>query len=125
MGRVKNQASSEVLKNACRFKNEAEFQTWVNEVFNLNVWLWYHTHRSDRSQPGFPDLCAVRGDMARLLFAELKMPGNKPTPSQGEWLQTLKELRERTIYPRIEVYLWYPKDEDEIVRVAGGGRPLW
>ena len=50
-------------------------------------WRVFHVHDSRRSRAGFPDLVLVRG--FRLIFAELKAPGKKPTPEQEEWLSAL------------------------------------
>lgn len=78
-------------------------------------WLGYHTHRSDRSPAGFPDLVLVRGP--RLIFAELKRQARsaKPTPAQEEWLDRLGVV-ERAVadanatVASVEVYLWRPED---------------
>jgi hypothetical protein len=63
--------------------------------------LIYHTHRSERSDPGFPDLVMVKG--ARLLFVELKAQAKYPTPTQREWLIALSNTA-------AEVYVWRPSD---------------
>lgn len=126
MGKVKNNASSEVLKDACRFKNEAAFESWVIEVLRLNGWL-VTSMKDSRKQhwnthKGVPDIIAAcQGD---LIFAELKMPGGKTTDSQWEWLYALGEANECS-GGSVQVYLWRPENEDDIVRIAGGKRPLW
>ena len=81
-------------------------------------WRGYHTHRSDRSPAGFPDLVLVKG--YRLIFAELKrQKGGKTSTAQLEWLEDLERL---TRLPQVhhgdcpevpspvEVYLWRPLD---------------
>lgn len=69
-------------------------------------WRWYHTHRSDRSPAGFPDLCLVRPP--RLLFAELKTERGKPTPEQSAWLADLAAAGQ-------ECHLWRPSDWPTVV----------
>lgn len=52
---------------------------------------------------GFLDLVLLRGP--RLVVAELKMPGNEPTPEQLQWLDAWRQI------PAAEVHLWYyPSD---------------
>ena len=65
-------------------------------------WLGYHTHRSDRSEPGYPDLTLVKG--GRLIFTELKTEKGKPTFAQSEWLHAL------AFAASVEVYVWRPTD---------------
>ena len=79
-------------------------------------WLEYHTHRSDFSPAGFPDLCLVRGP--RLVFAELKGPNEKlakVSANQKVWLDRLRVVAE--FAEVVEVYLWRPKDWDDILRI--------
>lgn len=86
---------------------EKEFQQRVVEEAHVAGWMTYHTYDSRRSTPGFPDLVMVRAD--RLIFAELKVRG-KPRPEQDIWLDALRETG-------AEVYLWYPKDTEEILAI--------
>lgn len=92
-------------------KDEDAFLRQVKQLFEMRGWLFYHTHRSDRSEAGFPD-CTIVHQSGRTIFAELKMPDNKPTPEQSKWLDALTEGN--------EVYLWYPQDWNYIEHVAGG-----
>lgn len=79
--------------------SEAALLNQVRALANTFGWLAYHTHRSDRSEPGFPDLCLVR--RGRLLFAELKTEKGKPTGHQTVWLEAL------SLTPA-DVHLWRP-----------------
>jgi hypothetical protein len=73
-------------------------------------WLAYHTHRSDRSPAGFPDLTLVHPRARRLVFAELKrQKRSNPTPAQVEWLDGLGEV-EAIAYPHVTAHLWRPLD---------------
>lgn len=65
----------------------------------------YHTHDSRKSQPGYPDIAAVRG--SRLLYAELKSAKGVLTPEQLAWLNALWSAG-------AECYVWRPKDLDWI-----------
>lgn len=69
--------------------------------------LNYHVLRSRGSQAGFPDRVLVR---ERIIFAELKREGGKPSERQVEWLDGLAKAG-------AEVYLWTPGDLDEIAKV--------
>lgn len=75
-------------------------------------WLGYHTHRSQHSPAGFPDLALVR--RGRFVLAELKRQGPryKTTPAQDRWLTELGRVADidGVDNPRIAVYLWRPID---------------
>jgi len=47
---------------------------------------------------------------SRVLFVELKQDGKEPTPEQLVWLDLLAWCDE-------EVYIWHPKDIDEIAEI--------
>lgn len=78
-------------------------------------WRGYHTHRSQHSPAGFPDLTLVRA--GRLIFAELKTERGKTTDEQDAWLEDLGEVADRgqllgasVANPLVAVYLWRPSD---------------
>lgn len=62
---------------------------------------------------GFPDIVAVR---ERVVFAELKIPPNQITTEQKVWAKTL-------VAAGVEIYLWTPDDEEDIVKTFAGTRP--
>lgn len=82
-------------------------------------WLAYATHRSDKSEPGFPDLVLVRPP--RVIFAELKIVDgrirkgrwNKTRtrwlPGQDDWGKALGDC------PGVEYYLVWPADLQEFM----------
>ena len=81
--------------------------------------LAYHTHRSDRSPAGFPDLVLVNVRAGRLVFAELKRQRKsaKPSPAQVAWLEGLEQVRysagdyeQHPPFEPVRVYLWRPLD---------------
>lgn len=92
-------------------ERESHFLGRILALAKQSGWLCYHTHRSDRSAPGFPDLCLTNGD--RLIFAELKTATGKVTAEQNTWLGLLRHTG------RVEVYLWRPADWDTIVSTLG------
>ena len=87
---------------------EKDFLEQVRELARYEGWLSYHTYRSTRSEPGFPDLVLVRPP--RLIFAELKTEKGRVTPAQWLWLDVLGRSNE------VEAYLWRPSDWDRIVK---------
>lgn len=100
---------------------ETRFQRDVEKLATANRWRWYHTHRSDRSPAGFPDLVLVRvkDGQARLIFAELKRQNpqkGRTTKAQRGWLDDLRAVAEAT-GGTVEVYLWRPLDMDTIKEV--------
>jgi hypothetical protein len=92
-------------------QTEKQLAAKVRELAALFGWLRYHTHRSDFSPAGFPDETLARAP--RLIFAELKSdnPHAKPSEAQQRWLDLLAQI------PEVEVYVWRPKDLDDIVRI--------
>jgi hypothetical protein len=84
-----------------RGMQEKVFLAWVIDLCHTWHWRTYHTYDSRRSNPGFPDLVAVRE--RRLIFAELKSTHGRVTGEQNAWHEALAQI------PGIEVYLWYPQ----------------
>jgi len=85
---------------------EKDLQSAILEWMRWSGWKIYHTHDSRRSQPGFPDLVAVKG--SRLVFAELKREKGKIRPEQVEWLDALAEAHD-------EVYFVRPSSQDDFL----------
>lgn len=86
---------------------EAEWAAQIVGLAKTLGWRRYHTYRSDRSTPGWPDEAFVR---ERLILAELKRETTKPTDAQTDWLTALAAAG-------AEVYLWRPSDLDEIAQI--------
>lgn len=88
---------------------EKQLQSAVVEAMGYMGWLTYHTHDSRRSNPGFPDIVAVKG--SRLIFLELKSEKGKVRAEQVEWLDVLIETHS-------EVYLVRPSTQDAFMRTV-------
>ena len=97
---------------------EREFQRAVVELARLTGWRVHHTRpaltRRGRwltpiqGDAGFPDLVLCRPP--RLILAELKRVGGKPTAEQQAWLEALQACA------GVECYLWTPADWETVVR---------
>ena len=90
--------------------SEVLFQARVIAYAQDAGWWVYHTHRSDRSEPGYPDLHLIHTAANRDIYAELKRIGGQPTYAQWWVLMRLQELGH-------EAYLFRPDDWPEIVTV--------
>ena len=99
-------------------EREREFQQAVVQLARLMGWRVHHTRPAltragewrtpIQGDAGFPDLVLCRPP--RLILAELKRVGGKPTAEQQAWLDALNACA------GVEVYLWTPDDWDAIVR---------
>lgn len=91
---------------------EAQLQDAVIDCARLLGWRVAHfrparTERGWRTPvsadgKGFPDLVMVRG--GRLIFAELKQRGKRPSGEQQAWLDALAMVGDRTV----QTFLWTP-----------------
>jgi hypothetical protein len=80
---------------------EAALLQAVRELAAHLGWSPYHTYRSERSEPGFPDLVLMRPPL--LLFRELKSEKGRLKPEQHRWLTELKACGQ-------DVGVWRPID---------------
>lgn len=74
----------------------------VRALAKQHNWRVYHTFDSRKSERGFPDLVLCKPP--RLILAELKREGERPTIEQQAWLDALATI------PSIASYVWYPMD---------------
>ena len=105
-------------------ERERDFQRAVIDLARLMGWRVHHTRpaltRRGRwltpiqGDAGFPDLVLVRA--GRVIFAELKCNGVRPTPQQQAWLDALASCA------GVECYLWTPADWETVVRMLAGGK---
>lgn len=89
---------------------ENEWMEQVRDLAKLYGWLGYHTHRSDRSDAGFPDLVLVKGE--RVVYVELKAEKGRLSPDQKKWLRALVAAGQETA-------VWRPSDLQTASAVLG------
>ena len=89
--------------------SERDFQKQVVELAKTLGYKVYHPYRSDKSEPGWPDLALVKGDT--LFLWELKTERGKLSPAQTEWMAALQEVRE------VRCALVKPSDWNDITRI--------
>jgi hypothetical protein len=71
--------------------SERDLQAAVERLCRQFALMYYHTHRSEHSTAGWPDLVIV-APARGALFWELKRQGEDPTPAQQQWLTALESL---------------------------------
>lgn len=90
---------------------EAELLANIRTLAGWRGWLVYHTQRSERSEPGFPDLVLVHPKRGRLIFAELKSQRGKVSPAQQRWIDGLGDVAGTgDDAGALEVFVWRPVD---------------
>lgn len=82
---------------------EAQLLEAVRELARWHRWLTYHTYRSTRSEPGWPDLVLAHPASGRLMIVELKTDRGSLTRPQLDWLTALKACG-------VDVRVWRPRD---------------
>ena len=95
---------------------EATLLEAVRNLASRYGFLCYHTHRSDRSEPGWFDLALAKPGHP-LHLAELKSAHGKLTLQQRQWAETVMHT---TGTP--QVHLWRPGDLIAIADMLGGHR---
>jgi hypothetical protein len=88
--------------------SERTFQEMVIQLAVFNGWLVYHTPDGEHMRKvnvtgkGFPDTEFVRN--GRMVKAELKRVGKRPSKEQKTWLAEYAKV------PCVESYWWTPED---------------
>ena len=118
-------------------QTEAEFQQAVVDLAHTRHWKVFHARTVQLSsgeyltaqvgESGFLDLVMARA--GRVILAELKKIGGRPSPEQLAWLSALSGVKWTSRHTAVEfcavdgmpavttVALWTPKDWAEIERV--------
>jgi len=81
-------------------QTEKQFMSQVIRAAKVLGWAHYHTHNSQKSEAGFPDLVLTR--RPRVIFAELKSDRGVLTAEQRAWIDELRACGQ-------EAYVWKPK----------------
>lgn len=95
--------ADEHLELRARTMLERDLEEAVRRLALSTGWLRYHTLRPKGSPAGFPDDVLLRD--GRLIFAELKREGERPSEEQTRWLHGLE-----AVAAALEVYVWRPRD---------------
>jgi hypothetical protein len=95
--------------------DERTFAAQVTDLARLLSWRRYHTYRSTRSEPGWPDEALLR---ERLILLELKTEKGKLSDAQRSWLTDL-------LAAGVEAYVARPSDLDTLAAILKHrGSPL-
>lgn len=95
------------LAPALRDLTEKEWASQVVDLARKLGWKRYHTFRSDRSEPGWPDEALVR---ERLVLLELKSETGRLSEPQRDWLSALTKAN-------VEVYVVRPRHLELLAQV--------
>ena len=77
---------------------EADLQSRLIETARYTGWLWYHTHRSDKSPIGFMDLVLVRDgvllafEVKRNLAEVAAMARTDSGKAQLDWIAAMQQV---------------------------------
>ncbi|MFF5791110.1 VRR-NUC domain-containing protein [Paeniglutamicibacter sp. NPDC012692] len=99
-----NTERTDIVAQGVNVMSEKNFQTRVIQLAKFHGFeLVYHTHNSQRSAPGFPDLVMVSTQRKRILYRELKAAKGRVTADQQEWLNALARTGQ-------DAGVWRPAD---------------
>lgn len=101
------------MKPQAKPLTESQFLQQVRDLAKLTGWECYHTHNSQRSEPGWPDLVLASAAHRRVLFVELKTAVGRLSKHQQKWLGLLSACG-------MEAAVWRPADLPEIAKILRG-----
>ena len=105
-------ASEEYGRLVAQSLSERQWQDLVIGAAKALGWIVYHTHDSRRSEPGFPDLILIRGNV--LVAVELKTMKGRVRPEQVLWVEAFAGVSQ------VSSMLARPSDWEQIERVLRG-----
>jgi len=106
-----------------QFGAEADLQSELMKVLkDLGFEFRYHTHRSDHSEEGFPDIAAINRRAGILWVAELKGLKTKTTEAQRRWLEAFGDVRRLIVRPEPVRAADYDAVVDQLVAAVQGAR---
>jgi len=74
----------------------------------------YHTYNSQKSEPGYPDILAIRTTDGLMLVLENKTETGKCTKAQLEWLEAFQSIK------KYHVAVIRPHDIEDLVNKVRG-----
>ena len=92
---------------------EKDLERQVRDLAAALGWKRYHTYRSKRSEPGWPDEALVRD---RLVLLELKSAAGKLSAAQKAWLRALVDAG-------AECYVVRPADLEALAAILSLRNP--
>lgn len=101
---VNRKPRTDVVAQGVLAMAEKPFQARVIQLAKFHGFeLVYHTHNSQRSAPGFPDLVMVSTRHKRILYRELKSTKGRVSADQQAWLDALSACGQ-------DAGMWRPAD---------------
>lgn len=86
---------------------EKEWMAQCSQLAKTMGWRRYHTFRSDRSPPGWPDDALVRD---RLILLEYKTEKGRLSDAQKDWIRAL-------LNAQVEVYVCRPRHLEQLAEI--------
>ena len=103
------------------YMNEKAFQAIVITTARENGWLVYHTYDSQKSAPGYPDICMIKDGF--IMFVELKTDKGKVTTAQRQWIEQF--IRHQHHCKNFIIEIWRPHIWDEKKKLLIGDSPCY
>ena len=95
---------------------EAALLGQIRALAQTAGWIVYHTHRSDNSEAGFPDLVLAKagpsGKPGQPHLRRMQTAYRQAHHAPAQWLDLLRHT-----LPDLEVYEWRPADWPDIERI--------